>query len=828
MEKTELILFKCLYLHSKHAFLKNIIIALLCVFILTWSLACTAGDTGIILSRQKAVDLARHGDYRGAIDILDPLFQLNPDNIDLIYDYIAVQSWAEDDTGAAALIKNINMTKAPLFVVEAGAKSLRRLKNWDEAIKVYKMGISRFPEHLQMKAGLILTLTDSGQTKEAMELANEMVIRNPDIIDFYMVLAYAAEANNEPFIALKACQDVLAKNEGHREARYRQIMLLNKLEAFARAYELALQYPDALTPEEMIRLQGDANAMAVRWGGLPPVSDAERFIDCRHALELIEKTLDLPGCQGPEGLNCQIQARFDRMAAWNDCAQPQKVVEEYERLAGEGVNLPGYVLEAAAGAMLNVRRPEDAFELYCKALEINPKSYQGRTGLFFTLIERENYSDAISHIDKTVPDQPVWLYPGGSRVPRSNWRRQAVETYAALGRFFGDDLAEAEHRFTLMRNEAPANPDLLRELGTIYLSRGWPRRSQNVLQLGLALSPEHRGLRTGKAESHLSCRQYREAETEIAALLEEYPENSQVQRLDRSWRVHNMRELRVDTTISSGNGNIYGDKEWEISTKVFSQPVNYNYRIFAGYSHSQAQFLEGDGFLNSYSMGMEYLSPNLEATIGTGFNDSTSNHAGLWADGLWHLDDYWSIPFGIEKYSRDTPLRAIHNKIRANAINMGVNFRAHEGSALSLGGQFMDFSDGNKRTRLTLSGTQRLLTLPRHKVRAFGEISASNNSRSGGPYFNPDSDLGITGGLEHLWRIYRRYEKSFHQRVRLSGGNYWQQGYGSSYTMGLEYSFIIELGNRFSITYGAGRNRSVYDGKPERSNNAFISLNWRF
>ncbi len=60
------------------------------------------------------------------------------------------------------------------------------------------------------------------------------------------------------------------------------------------------------------------------------------------------------------------------------------------------------------------------------------------------------------------------------------------------------------------------------------------------------------------------------------------------------------------------------------------------------------------------------------------------------------------------------------------------------------------------------------------------------------------------------------------------GWNYWQQGYGSSYTMGLEYSFIIELGNRFSITYGAGRNRSVYDGKPERSNNAFISLNWRF
>ncbi|NLA74949.1 MAG: hypothetical protein GX846_05720 [Deltaproteobacteria bacterium] len=97
-----------------------------------------------------------------------------------------------------------------------------------------------------------------------------------------------------------------------------------------------------------------------------------------------------------------------------------------------------------------------------------------------------------------------------------------------------------------------------------------------------------------------------------------------------------------------------------------------------------------------------------------------------------------------------------------------------------------------------------------------------------GPYFNPDSDLGITGGVEHLWRIYRHYERSFHQRVRVSGGYYKQQGYGSSYTMGIECAFIIELDNRFNITYGAGRDRNVYDGKPERSNHAFVSMNWRF
>ncbi len=827
MEKTDLKVDYCLMHHSKHACFKYII-AILYAFILTWSLVSAAGDNDIISSRQRAVEIARHGDYKGAIAILDPLYKSNPDNSELIYDYIAVLSWAENDLDAAALLKKINISNAPLFVFEAGAKSLRRLKNWESAKELYMMGINRFPDSLQMKMGMILTLADSGETKKAMELANEMKNRHADEPDFLLTLAYAAEANDEPFIALHACQRILDKDSLHKAARHRQIMLLNKLGAFARALELALQYPDAVTPKEMIRLRGDANALAVRWGSLPPVSEAERFTDCRHALDSIKKTLDSPECQGTEGLNCRIQARFDRMVAWNDCSQPQNVIEEYERLAEEGVKLPGYVMEAAAAAMLNQRRPEEALQLYGKALELNPKSYHAQTGIFFALIETENFSDALNLIDKTVTDQPKWLYPGGSRVPRSNWRRQAVETYAALGRFFGDDLAEAERRFTLMANEAPANQDLLRELGSIYLSRGWPRRSQNTLQLGLALSPEHRGLRTGDAESHLSLRQYREVETEIAALVAEYPENSLIQRLDRSWRVHNMRELRVDTIIRSGNGDIYGDREWEISAKVFSQPVNYNYRIFAGYSHSRARFLEGNGLLNSYSMGLEFSFPALEATIGTGFNDSSSNHAGLWADGIWHLDDYWSIPFGIEKYSSDTPLRAIHNGIRANAINLGINFRANEGREISLDGELMDFTDGNQRNRVTLSGTQRILPLPTHKIRAFGEISASNNSRLGGPYFNPDSDLSITGGFEHLWRIYRRYDKSFHQKLRLSGGNYRQKGYGSGYTIGLEYAFIIELGNRFNITYGAGRNRNVYDGKPEWSNFASMSLNWRF
>ncbi len=505
-----------------------------------------------------------------------------------------------------------------------------------------------------------------------------------------------------------------------------------------------------------------------------------------------------------------------------------EVIEGYRQLLADGEKVPGYALETVAGAMLSQREPEQALDLYREAIRLNPKSYNARVGLFFALIETENFSGARKLIDKMVTEQPLWIYPGGMRAPRANWRRQTTEVYAALGHTYADELAEADKKFTAMANEAPANPDLLRELGSVYLSRGWPRRAQETIELGQALQPKHRGLRIGHAESDMALRKYGEAGKEITDLTTEFPEDQQVRRLGTRWQLHNMRELRVDTTLSNSSGTVNGDREWQISTTVFSRPFHYQYRWFASFSHDQAEFPEGKGDLQRYSMGIEYASPCLEASLATGFNDSESGHPGLWLDETWHLGDYWSIPFSAEIYSRDTPLRAIRNGIRANALSLGVNYRFHESRSIGLSGQVMDFSDSNFRTRFTLSGTQRLFGLPKQRLTAFGEISGSTNTRNGGPYFNPESDLSISAGLEHLWRIYRLYEHSLQQRVRVSAGDYFQRGFGSGCILGFEYAHILELGNRYSMSYGIGLNRRVYDGVPEWDKYAFLSLNWRF
>ena len=808
--------------------LMHILALLFCTLVMAGSSITAADDIDVSEARESAVQMARQGDYQAALTILEPLYVKAPDDVKLLYDYLVVLSWAEQDRKLVDLLPQVDTENAPLYVISAAAKSLRRLGYWASAEKMYRLGIWRFPDDIDMKAGLILTVTDAGRPAEALKIADDYVSSYPGRDEILLAQAYAAEATDETYKALQSYQDILKRDKFHREARHKQIMLLHKLGAYTRSLELAEQYPEMITSSEYRRLRGDKAAQEVRWSILPPVSEKMRFSECERVLEQIDNTLNSEECSGTEGKACQRQARLDRVVALKDCSRLEEVIEEYRNLLAEGEDLPGYVKEAVASTMLNMRKPEQALELYEEVIRKDPKAYQARIGLFFTLIEIENYPDAQELIDKIAAEQPAWIYPGGMKTPRARWRSLTTKIYAALFRFYSDDLAEAERRFTAMTNEAPANTDLLRELATIYLARGWPRRSVGVIELGQALEPKHRGLRIGHAEADMALRKYREAGEEITMLLEEFPEDHQVQRLGTEWRLHNMRELRLDTTISNSSGSVNGDREWEISTTVFSRPFHHQYRWFAGFSHAQAEFPEGSGELQRYSAGVEYASPRITASLATGFNDSESGRPGLWLDGTWYLDDYWSVPFSMEIYSNDTPLRAIRNGVRADAFSLGVTYRFHESRSVGFKGQIMDFSDSNFRTSLTLSGTQRLLNLPKQKLTAFSELSVSSNSRDGGPYFNPDSDLSISGGVEHLWRIYRRYDHSLHQRVRVSAGDYTQKGFGSDYTLGAEYANILELGNRYNMSYGVGLKRRVYDGDPEWNSYAFLSLNWRF
>jgi biofilm PGA synthesis protein PgaA len=96
------------------------------------------------------------------------------------------------------------------------------------------------------------------------------------------------------------------------------------------------------------------------------------------------------------------------------------------------------------------------------------------------------------------------------------------------------------------------------------------------------------------------------------------------------------------------------------------------------------------------------------------------------------------------------------------------------------------------------------------------------------PYFNPERDASFSVSVDLRHLIWRRYQRSLHQRLVATIGDYWQSGFGSDAVGGIEYSQTYSHDPRTEWEYGVSWARHVYDGDVERSLTAFVRLDQRF
>ena len=780
---------------------------------------------------EQAIALARTGQSEQALVILDQLYANNPEDEAVFNDYLTVLSWAGQDQRVAELSTRLSPEAAPEYVLEAAAHSARSRGDYTQAEYFYRVAIQRFPDNPELATGLILTLVDAEYSQAALELADQMELKYPGNTSIQLAKGSALEARRAFFTALRDYNRILEREPDNRTAQARRILVLDNLGATDLSIEMARRDPTLLSSAEWQRLLSNQAAFAVRRGELPPAEEKHRFEQTDHALKLLEQSLAAIDPTSPGAASFELRARFDRLVALRNRFRMEEVVSDYESLVKDQVTIPAYALSAVADAYLYLQQPDTAAVLYRRVLVLQPDDLDASLGLFYALVELEDFDGAYVLIDRLDQAQPTWLKtrrPDGSSGLRPNPDKVTTATTAAMARLYGDQYAEADSSLTALHNKAPANLDITRELGDVYATRGWQRRAQATYELGLRFDHLHRGLQLGLAQSYLDRRQYRLAEQAINRLYTFYPEDVHVRRLHRQWEIHNLRELRLAAGHGDNSGNVEGNRETLLEGTLFSQPIAYNYRMFVSGRYASADFPEGNETYRRYGIGLEYRRPDLEAEVEMTYNADGDDEIGGRFSLLYDLDDHWSIPMNIELFSRDTPLRALKQGITADSADLGISYRVSELRQVTLRGQAMDFSDGNFRRSLTGSLDQRLVTLPKYKLTGIVELYASANSRNDTIYFNPERDLSATLTLDNLQRLYRHYDRSLSHRLALTIGNYWQKGYNDDYLAGFTYEHIWEAAERFTLGYGFSRFRRVYDGDPEYQNYWFAHLGWRF
>ncbi|MDY0270784.1 poly-beta-1,6 N-acetyl-D-glucosamine export porin PgaA [Trichloromonas sp.] len=780
------------------------------------------------LEQRHAVELARQGQMDEALLRLAALRAARPENLWLIYDTLVVLGWAEQDAEAIELSEEISMDAAPAYVLETLGKSLRNIRRYDAAIDLYARARTRFSEHTALAIGQVYALTDGGRGDEAEILVQNLRSANPKDPAVLEAGLYVARRQSNLPAQLDWSQRLLDLTPEHEATQLSRLQALDGLGASHLAVAKAEATPDQSQGEALPSFRANRAAHQVRWGIVEPPSEAERFAATDRALAFLEENLAALNPGNPIDVPLILQGRLDRLVALRDRVRMAEAVAEYERLVADDMEIPPFALQAAADAYLYLRRPEEARDLYLQVIAAEPGNFTAQHALFYAYIELEDFDSALPLIDRLAEREPVWIHPGGSRVPTPNRQRVVAEIAAAQARLFGDDLAGAQERLEKLRDRAPRSPDLVRQAGDVESARGWPRRARESYLRAEHIEPQNVGTQMSLAGSHMALREFDRAEPLIADLYRRFPENRQAQRLMRSWETHRLRELRAGTAYADNSGAEPASEELRLDATLFSTPFLTHYRAFASWYWSRADFPEGEGIYRRYGAGFEYRGRDLEGTFEISANQADGDDLGLALAGRRHLGDHWSIPFAAELFSRDTPLRALRNGIDADALRLGVDYLRDESGQWGLSGQWLDFSDGNRRLQFSGYKRERLLSRPHYKLDARLDLGTSSNSESDGPYFSPERDFSAELTLDNRWLLYRRYSFSFGHRLTLSGGGYWQRNYGGHPVASLLYEHNWQAHDRLALDYGAVWRRRVYDGVGETGLEYYLRLGWRF
>ena len=138
----------------------------------------------IFAEQDQAVQLARSGQPDAALEILEPIYKSNTNNLSIARDYAAILRWAGRDVEAISIYEGIPAHE-PDYVLAAIGHSYRKLNQTDKALEVYRLGGRDYPTNVTFTEGEIRCLVDKEDFDTALARTNEDIAKHgerPEII----------------------------------------------------------------------------------------------------------------------------------------------------------------------------------------------------------------------------------------------------------------------------------------------------------------------------------------------------------------------------------------------------------------------------------------------------------------------------------------------------------------------------------------------------------------------------------------------------------------------------------------------------------------------
>ncbi|BET97610.1 poly-beta-1,6 N-acetyl-D-glucosamine export porin PgaA [Xenorhabdus taiwanensis] len=806
------------------------------------SLSCLITTESAQADYDALIQQARNGNTNPMLEYIRQEEKRHRLSSSQVSDWLQIASWAEHDDEVISLWQRYRSMAIPARGIAAVARAYRNQRQWSQAIQLWRTALALDKQNRDIKAGLIMTLADAKQDAEARRLAKDLLAHQPDAAN-YRLMAYVDQAAGRIWDAMQMLSTAHKWFPHNQDVTQDYLFSLKNNRVSDPAWRLGQQHATQLTTAQLRRLEADATAELVRLSMIPNRSEKERFDIADWALARYEHMLN-QWHSLPDAQQDYQQARIDRLGALLSRHRLQEVIDEYLALQkqAEQKQIPEYAQKWVAAAYLNLRQPEKARNILhslnypdeniLSSGKISPPNIplEDDIVLFYANVESEHL-DAAQQLATNIKQRNSYMlnvFGSPIRVPNDDWLQG--QQFLAESAQLREDLAEAEKRFTHLARTAPGNQKLRIDLAAIWLDRGWPRRAESELKQIEGLDHRNLALEIQQGYTALTLQEWRQMDLLADDVITRVPEDMLAKRLNRLRNVHHMSELqiKVNQGINSDNPES-GRHSSVIDAILYSPPLEDNWRLFAGGAYNRGQFSEGRSLNRDLRGGVEWRSRDLwlESEVSSR-NYRHGNKMGLRIAAWYDFNDQWRLGSSAERFSRNTPLRALGNDIHANGGQIYTRWRYSERSQWSARFAPAFFSDGNHRFEYGIDGLQRLYTASYLKLDAQLELSTTHNTRQNTPYFNPKSDFTFLPELEADHIMYRHYQTVWSQQVVAGIGQYWQQGYGSGlitimgYGQRIKWNDVIDAGVRLTL------DKRPYDGKRESNLQAAFDLIYRF
>ena len=631
--------------------------------------------------------------------------------------------------------------------------------------------------------------------------------------------------------ALSIYERLLAAAPGDDEAYRLRTLTLADLGNAQRAWQLYSERPEAFTTAQANRFENDRLARLIVWGGLYAQETSSRLDEMRYAERAMAEHL---ARLTPAERADATRARLDTLIILNTLEKHEEVVAAYRALQADGVRVPPYALAKVGDSLLATRHPEEAAAALEASLKDMPGEFDIQLLLAYAYLESEQHDRALAQLDALVKANEPWPRAAGARRGHQNWQRFEADTNHAMVTAYGNRLREAETALQALVALAPNNAGLQSRLGSVFSMRGWTERALERQRMAMTLDPRSTEARIGATESLLSLDRVEEARMLRDGLIQQYPGNTHVRRLERYWDArqgwHGRAWAATGRSDATGNGNTaspLGNRDGEYGLSVESPLLGDRWRITAQASDAWADF-QGERVHGRYAgMGLRYVHDRLSLEAqALRPDDRYLDDTAFGLQAGWRFSDTWSASAAAFHADPEASLQARRSGIGADAWQAAVTWTPSEQGQLGLRYKHWDYDDGNRRQELGLVGQRRWITRPHLLVDVIGDAYASRGSRDDAPYFNPSSDHAFNGGvrLDHI--AWRRYERHLRQRLEVTAGTYWQEGYGTAWVPRASYRHEWKLGMGHLLDYGVSWSRPVYDGQREQRVALDIEYRW--